>query len=77
MGERVQKVRPVGDLGIAPPEHLFWPAWRLILKGVPLRDLDTYYTLSDVLDHNDALDVVEELERLAHERAMHERKRSS
>lgn len=77
MGERVRREPEEIDLGVRAPEHLFWPAWRLVLKGVPLRDLDTHYTLIDVLDHNDALDVAEALERAAYERAQNERKRSS
>jgi hypothetical protein len=30
--------------------------------------MDTHYTLLDVLDHNDALDLKIEAERMAHER---------
>jgi hypothetical protein len=37
-----------------------------------LEALDTHYSLSDVLNHNDALDLKQEAERLAQERAAEE-----
>jgi hypothetical protein len=39
-----------------------------------LADLDLHYSLTDVLDHNEALDLKQEAERLANERAAEDMK---
>ena len=34
-----------------------WPVWRLVVEGVAtLSEVDTHWTLTDVLDANEALD---------------------
>ncbi len=40
-----------------------------MLAGVPMRDIDTHYSLVDVLNHNEALDIQAEADNEARERA--------
>lgn len=40
-----------------------------MLKGVSLHAIETQYSLTDVLNHNEALDLQEAAEREAHNRA--------
>ncbi len=38
-----------------------WPVWRLVRDGwAGLQEIDTHYTLDDVLDANEALDVAQD-----------------
>jgi hypothetical protein len=37
---------------------------------VRLVDLETYYSLTDIMDHNDALDLRQDVQRELHERQM-------
>lgn len=49
-------------------DHLWWPAERLLIKGVAtLQELETWYSLTDILDRNDALDALEEAQAKANE----------
>jgi ABC-type uncharacterized transport system substrate-binding protein len=60
------------------PEGLFWPAWRLVLDGVAtLEEIETHYSLDDVMSANLMLDLKHEAERLAREKAEAEQKRKA
>jgi len=42
-----------------------WLFWRPIVKGVAtLEEIETHWDLTDLLDANEALDVMDDLERL-------------
>lgn len=42
-------------------DHLWWPAERLMIEGIAtLQELETWYSLDDILDRNDALDAWKE-----------------
>ena len=43
--------------------------WRLWVHGERLKDLNEYYDIIDIYDANEALDLKEEVERLAQKRA--------
>jgi hypothetical protein len=40
-----------------------WPVWRLVAGGYSLREIDEHWSVSDVLDANEAIDVWEDLQR--------------
>jgi len=59
------------------PEHLDWYIWRPIVHErqlCTLRELEEHYSLSDLADMHDALDVVDALAAKAH--AENERRRA-
>lgn len=48
-----------------------WPIERLIIEHVAtLHELETWYSVQDVMDRNEALDVWQRAQRRAHEAAM-------
>lgn len=53
-------IGPAGLGGIVHPNTApTWPVWRLVAARVAsLHEIDTHWTLSDVLDANEALDVL-------------------
>jgi len=55
---------------VVVPGPVWWPQWRLIHAGVAtLQEIESHYSLADVVIANMALDVKIEAEREAHERA--------
>lgn len=53
-----------------PPAHLDWFIWRLVLaQVVTLQELETHWSVVDMLDAHEAIDLQEEAERLAHMKA--------
>lgn len=53
-----------------PPDHLDWFIWRLVLAQiVTLKELDTHWSVVDMLDAHESLDLQEEAERLAIKKA--------
>lgn len=45
--------------------------WRLVIaKVATLQEIETHYSLVDVLDANEALDIEQEAQRRAHDKAM-------
>ena len=56
-----------GSDGVKVPEYLDWFIWRLVISGKATKEeLETQYTILDMLDLHDALD----LDREATEKAM-------
>jgi hypothetical protein len=42
-------------------DHIWWPAERLLQERIAtLQELETYYSIDDIMDRNDALDAVSE-----------------
>ena len=49
-----------------PPDHLDWFIWRLVLSQVTtLQEMETHWSVVDMLDAHEALDLQEDAERLA------------
>jgi hypothetical protein len=48
------------------PDGLDWPVWRLVVKRVAtLAEIETHWSLRDLILANEALDLDEEIERRA------------
>lgn len=42
-------------------DHIWWPAERLLQEGIAtLQELETYYSIDDIMERNEALDAVSE-----------------
>lgn len=55
---------------------MFWPAWRLVLERVAtLQEVETYYSLDDVIMAGEALDLKYSAEKEARARAEAEAER--
>lgn len=51
------------------PAHLDWFTWRLVLaNAATLMELDTYWSVVDMMDAHEALDLQDEAMRLAQQK---------
>lgn len=53
-----------------------WPIWRLVLKSIAtLHEIESHWTISDVLDANEALDVEADVDEWHRKRDAQQRER--
>ena len=61
-----------GESGVEVPDHIHWPIWRVVLNehmAVGLIEVETQWSLNDLCDANDLLDLIEEQEKKAIKKA--------
>lgn len=64
------------SLGVEPSINVDWFIWRPVLRQVAtLQEIETHWTIYDLLDCHEALDVIDDLESARNKKAEAEARR--